>query len=273
MPSMPEPVAGVSFVDSPSLVLPSPYPILISSGGTLGVILAGSTTVSPIGGGGLPSGTGLVKSTGGTGSIALAYTDYLPGGDWFATEAKAMMGAGLGLTTCVPVVPGVDPVGVAFNANIQDAGKEGGAIAGKNAAWNRLTQTTIWQNMKTSHFAFAYQFSGNTAGIYFGTIDPSGSFGVLVDTSASIAGHWGGLAIGTGGSTASVDLGATDSAVHTIRGYCDGTTLTWYLDTVSKGTILTSTANFPTQQGTLGFNGPTSTTQAIYRALYGYVGV
>lgn len=52
MATQPEPVAGVAFVDSPSLVLPAAFPTLVSSGGTLGVIAAGSSTVSPIGGGG-----------------------------------------------------------------------------------------------------------------------------------------------------------------------------------------------------------------------------
>lgn len=225
------------------------------------------------GGGGLPSGTGLVKTTSGVGSVGTPYVDYLPGGDWFATEAKAMRAALPGLTSVDYVKPGVDPIGVALNTNIQDAGKEGGAIAGKALAWNRLTQTTIWQNMSTSVFAMSFQCQGNTQGIYFGAIDPTGTFGILIDTNASVSGHWGGTCIGTSGTVAPVDLGATDSAVHTFRVFSDATTVTFYLDGVSKGTVLTSATHFPTQQGMVGFNGPTSTNQALYRAAWGYVGV
>ena len=79
--------------------------------------------------------------------------------------------------------------------------------------------------------------------------------------------------IGAAGNTANVDLGATDSTVHTFRFFSDSTTVTVYKDGALAGTMLTSVTNFPTEQGMPGFSTPTSTDFAIYRAAWAYVGV
>lgn len=85
MPVDPELVAGLALIESPSLNLPVKNPTLISIGGALNVIPAGSSTPSPIGGGSSPQAgnTVLANATGSTAvptAVALDPTLVFTGG-------------------------------------------------------------------------------------------------------------------------------------------------------------------------------------------------
>lgn len=260
MATQPEPVAGVAFVDSPSLILPAPYPTLVSSGGTLGVIAAGSSTVSPIGGGDT---------------------------SWFGLEAAYHASIVTQLTESTPIVLGVSNEGAILSASAVDAGAEGGALRGNSdTAWIQINKATVVQGMNTSKFAISFQ--GTLSPIAVGKLSYFGLFNAPTSTSKEIvigtqqstdAANFVGFVYDGVGLT-SVPLGTSDGQCYTWRILSDGTTLSYQRAAkggggaaLSSGTIATSTAHFPTGAAYVGFQNSAGTTgQQLFKCLVSYVG-
>lgn len=62
MPVQPNPVTGLALVDSPDIVLPAPFPTIVSSGGVLALIPSGSSTPGGLVPLATPSANGLMSA-------------------------------------------------------------------------------------------------------------------------------------------------------------------------------------------------------------------
>ena len=101
------------------------------------------------GGVGFPGRNGHCGRSGRSPDLAAPYVDYLPGGDWFATEAAAMKAfataGSFAFTAFDGAKLGVSPGAAVLGTGAADAGKEGGALKGIASAWNKVSQASVWQ--------------------------------------------------------------------------------------------------------------------------------
>lgn len=198
---------------------------------------------------------------------------------WASAEVAAHKALLPTITGSAEIVCSRSDDGALLGTALADAGVEGGGVKGTGTGtiWAKFTKAAIWQNMKTSVWAVSFigslpAIAASNLGV-FGTIDPSVTGGVVVSTdNAKSTTNFVGYA-NDGVATAPVLLGTADTAIHTFRIVSDGTTITWYIDGVSKGTLATSTAHVPTFGGSPGlYATATAAGQALYRIVYSYHG-
>lgn len=265
------------------------YTFLGADGVTLQQINSAGT-ISGFGGGGglspIADQTMLGNISGGSAipvGLTTAQVIALIGGNglsvWAAAEAAAHKALLPTLTGSAEIVCARSDDGALLGTALADAGVEGGGVKGTGTGtiWAKFTKAAIWQNMKTSVWAVSFlgalpvPAASNVS--VFGTIDPSVTGGVVVSSeNAKSATNFVGYA-NDGTPTAPVLLGTADTAIHTWRIVSDGTTITWYRDGVSVGTMATSTAHVPTFGGMPGlYSNVAGAGQALYRIVYSYHG-
>jgi hypothetical protein len=249
---------------------------ILTPGGS-GVAASGATGIEWVeqtGGGG---GTVVTDSTL-TGDGSIGDPLHVVGSGWYTTEAAAHLALIPQLTESVPIQVGVSNEAAILSVSLIDASKEGGALRGSASTWGVLVKGSVYQNLSTSKFALSFQCSCATIAVsqasYFGLYDIVSGAALLFGTAqADHATQFTGWGYNASLLTAKAALGAADTAVHTWRMVSDGTTVTWYRDGVSVGTLLTAATNFPTQkaspalQATAGSSG-----SALYKVLYSFVG-
>lgn len=196
---------------------------------------------------------------------------------WAQTEATFHLSKIPTLTKSVYIPCGLAPTGGALATNISDAGKEGGAIKGINTSWTQLVASKVYQNVATSKIAVSFRASLGTIGSGFfsflGVSTTGGTNAVVIGTNFAL--HTTNFALwgNNGSATAPTALGVADTTTHTFCMISDATTVTAYIDAVSKGTLATNVANYPTTAMSPAIleGGTPTVAGALYEVVYSFV--
>lgn len=196
---------------------------------------------------------------------------------WYSTEASACATEVPQLTECVPVQVCVSNDIATLGGAASDAGKEGCGLKGNGTAWAMLAKGTVYQALNVSKFCVSFQAAlpANVSAQpgYVGITNSGGTQQVVIGSdNAKSSTQFVGFGY-NGTATAVQNLGTFDTNLHTWRMTSDGTTVTWYRDGTSAGTLSTGATNYPTAAASPGFYATSGAVgQAIYKAQYCYVG-